>query len=170
MTTMTPITRILVAIDFSPTADAALAQARALADALGASLHLLHVFEDPYTTAAYAPEVYAVLPPDFREHALREAIRQLDEHLGGQEKRAFGGTTNVVVGSPAREIVRFAAEHGIDLIVVGTHGRSGIAHLLLGSVAERVVRTAPCMVLTVRETAALRKELAPAGVKVERSA
>ena len=167
MTTLTPITRILVATDFSPTADAALAQARALAEALGASLHLLHVFEDPYTTA---PEVYAVLPPDFREHALREAARQLDERLGRQEKREFGGTTNVVVGSPARDIVRFAAEDSIDLIVVGTHGRSGIAHLLLGSVAERVVRTAPCMVLTVRETAALKKELASAGVKVEQSA
>jgi nucleotide-binding universal stress UspA family protein len=148
---MTPITRILVPTDFSATADAALAYARTLADVFGASLHLLHVYEDPYASAAYAPEVYATLPPDFRERALTNVAKQLDERLAEEERKQFGGTTNLVTGSPAKEIVRFAADQQMDLIVVGTHGRGGIAHLLLGSVAERVVRTAVCPVLTVRE-------------------
>jgi nucleotide-binding universal stress UspA family protein len=148
---MTPFTRILVPTDFSPAADQALARARGLAEAFGASLHLIHVFEDPFTAAAYAPEVFAALPPDYREAALADATRQLDERLGAEERRTFGSTTDVIVGLPAREIVRFAAAHDIDLIVMGTHGRGGLAHLLLGSVAERVVRTAPCAVLTVRE-------------------
>ena len=149
---MSPFTRILVPTDFSPAADLALAHAKALAQAFGASLHLLHVFDDPYTAAAYAPEVFATLPPEYREAAFADAVRQLNQRIGAQEIREFGGTTDVVVGSPAREIVRVAAERGVDLIVMGTHGRSGLAHLVLGSVAERVVRTAPCAVLTVRNT------------------
>ena len=155
---MTTFTRILVPTDFSSAADRALEHARSLAEAFGASIHLLHVFDDPFTAAAYAPEVFASIPPDYREAALAEAGRQLDARLGGQERREFGGTSELVIGSPAREIVRYAAMHGIDLIVMGTHGRSGLAHLLLGSVAERVVRTAPCAVLTIREPARNRDE------------
>ena len=150
---MTPFTRILVPTDFNATADAALAYARTLADTFGASLHLLHVFEDPYSSAANAPEVYAALPPDFRERALANAAQQLEERLAAEERQR-GGTTNLVMGSAAKDIVRFAVDDQIDLIVIGTHGRSGIAHLLLGSVAERVVRTAACPVLTVREAPA----------------
>jgi nucleotide-binding universal stress UspA family protein len=148
---MARITRILVPTDFSPAADEALAYARTIADAFGASLHLLHVFEDPYTTAVYAPEVYSVVPPGFREAALQDAERRLNERLRIDEN-ARGATTDISIGPPAKEIVRCAEERNIDLIVMGTHGRSGLAHLLLGSVAERVVRTAPCAVLTVRES------------------
>jgi nucleotide-binding universal stress UspA family protein len=151
---MTNFTRILVPTDFSPAADRALGHARSLAEAFGASIHLLHVFEDPFTAAAYAPEVFATISPEYREAALADAGRLLEERLGAQERREFGGTTELVVGVPAREIVRYAAAHGIDLIVMGTHGRSGLAHLVLGSVAERVVRTAPCAVLTIRDKAA----------------
>jgi universal stress protein A len=147
---MTRIARILVPTDFSAAADAALAYARTIADAFGASIHLLHVFEDPYSAAVYAPEVYSVLPPDFRDAALKDAETRLSERLGTEEN-VRGGTTNISIGLPANEIVRCAADRDIDLIVMGTHGRSGLAHLLLGSVAERVVRTAPCAVLTVRE-------------------
>jgi nucleotide-binding universal stress UspA family protein len=166
---MTLFTRILVPTDFSPAADAALGYARALAKALGASLHILHVFDDPYTTAAYAPEVYASLPPDFRERALQDAARELEARLGAEEKRQFGGTTDVVVGSPAKEIIRFADAKSIDLIVMCTHGRSGLAHLLLGSVAERIVRTAPCAVLTVRETPAMSGGRAGAPAAAEKT-
>jgi nucleotide-binding universal stress UspA family protein len=66
----------------------------------------------------------------------------------------FRVITGVMFGSPARAIVDYARDYAIDLIVMGTHGRSGFAHLLLGSVTERVVRTAECPVLTVRDTAA----------------
>ena len=64
---------------------------------------------------------------------------------------SFGATANSVIGTPAGSIVEYAGGHDIDLIVMGTHGRGGMSHLLMGSVAERVVRTAPCPVLTVRE-------------------
>ena len=163
---MTRFTRILVPTDFSATADLALTQARDLAEAFGASLHLLHVFEDPYTAAAYAPEVFATISPEYRDAALADAARQLDERLDAAGRKELSGTTDLVVGPPAREIVRFAASHGIDLIVMGTHGRSGLAHLLLGSVAERVVRTAPCAVLTVREPEAGREAAHASGDRV----
>ncbi len=145
------LTRILVPTDFSDTSDAALAYAKTLAGQLGASLHLLHVFADPYAVATYSPEVYAPLPPDVRERTLEDIETRLQERLDPTEQRRFRGTTEVVTGLTAKQIVRYAAAHDIDLIVMGTHGRRGVAHLLLGSVAEHVVRTAECPVLTVRE-------------------
>ncbi len=146
-----PITRILVPTDFSETSDAALAYAKALASGLGASLHLLHVFADPYSAAAYSPEVYAPLPPDVREQALRDLEAHLHERMDDDEQKRFRGTVAIVSGLTARQIVQYAKDCRIDLIVMGTHGRRGVAHLLLGSVAEHVVRTAQCPVLTVRE-------------------
>ena len=65
---------------------------------------------------------------------------------------SIAATTDIVFGTAARAIVTYAAERGMDLIIMGTHGRSGVAHLLMGSVAEKVMRAAPCPVLTVRET------------------
>jgi nucleotide-binding universal stress UspA family protein len=143
-------TRILVPTDFSAASDAALAYAKLLAAQIGASLHLLHVFTDLYTVAAYAPEVYAPLPPEARERTLRHIDERLQERLDTEEKRGFRGTTAIVTGLTAKEIVGYAEGNDIDLIVMGTHGRRGVAHLLLGSVAEHVVRTARCPVLTVR--------------------
>jgi nucleotide-binding universal stress UspA family protein len=142
------ITRILVPTDFSETADAALAYARALAPQLGASLHLVHVFSDPYVLPAYAPDVYAEVPAVLRE----EALRQVDDELKkrADAHRGVPIVTATAIGLTAKELVRYADEHGIDLIVMGTHGRHGVAHLLLGSVAEYLVRIAPCPVLTVR--------------------
>jgi nucleotide-binding universal stress UspA family protein len=146
-----PITRILVPTDFSQTSDAALAYAKAAASGLGASLHPLHVFPIPYAAAAYAPEVYAPLPPEIREHALRDIEAHLRERLDDEEQARFQGTVAIVSGLTAKQIVEYAKERSIDLIVMGTHGRRGVAHLLLGSVAEHVVRTAQCPVLTVRD-------------------
>jgi nucleotide-binding universal stress UspA family protein len=146
-----PITRILVPTDFSETSDAALAYAKALATRLGASLHLLHVFADPYSAAAYAPEVYAPLPPEVREQALRDIEAHLHERMNDEEQTRFQGTVAIVWGLTAKQIVQFAKDCRIDLVVMGTHGRRGVAHMLLGSVAEHVVRTAQCPVLTVRE-------------------
>ena len=75
-------------------------------------------------------------------------------------------TTEVIVGSPARAIIGRSAEPDIDLVVMGTHGRSGVSHLLLGSVAERVVRAARCPVLTVREGNAAERAPAPEAAAV----
>ena len=147
------VRRILVPTDFSETADAALAYAKTLATTLGASLHLLHVFQDPCAAIPFVPETYAPPPPDLREHALDDAWDQLHDRLDSREHKRFAGTRAVVEGLAALEIVRYADHHGIDLIVMGTHGRRGVAHLFLGSVAEHVVRTARCPVLTVSDTA-----------------
>jgi nucleotide-binding universal stress UspA family protein len=151
---MTGITRILVPTDFSPTADAALTYAKGLAGKLGASLHLVHAFEDPFTTAAFASEAYTTLPLALREQLLGEAGARLDQSLTPDERVRFKGSTEIVSGTPTSTIVEYARTLGADLIVMGTHGRSGMAHALLGSVAERVVRTAPCSVLTLRDTPA----------------
>jgi nucleotide-binding universal stress UspA family protein len=142
---------ILVPTDFSETADAALEYAKRLAGQVGASLHLLHVFTDPYAPALYATDVYVPeVAAEIRTHGLEDARRRLAERLNAEEQEYFRGTTEVVTGLTAKRIVEYAADHGIELIVMGTHGRRGVAHLLLGSVAEHVVRTAPCPVLTVR--------------------
>ena len=146
--------RILVPTDFSPPSASALAMARELATRFGASIHLLHVLEDPYVAGSYAPEVYGYVPAGLRETWQRTAETQLLAVFPEREREPFRAKSTVVFGSPARTIVEYADSNGFDLIVMGTHGRGGVAHLLLGSVAERVVRTAPCPVLTVRESQA----------------
>ena len=146
--------RILVPTDFSPPSAAALAMAKELAARFGASIQLIHVLEDPYAAGSYAPEVYGYVPAGLRETWQRTAETQLLAVLPEREREPFRAKSAVVFGSPARTIVEYADTNNFDLIVMGTHGRGGVAHLLLGSVAERVVRTAHCPVLTVRETRA----------------
>jgi len=143
------ITRILVPTDFSDTSDAALSYARTLADSLGASLHLVHVFDDPYGDALVA-EMNASVYESMRATEMTQARRRLLRRLPPADRKQFQASTAIVTGAPAEAIVDYAADRGMDLIVMGTHGRSGFAHLLLGSVAEQVVRTAKCPVLTVR--------------------
>jgi nucleotide-binding universal stress UspA family protein len=144
-------TRILVPTDFSASSNGAMALAKELASRFGASLHLLHVLDDPFVTAAFAVDVYAPPPAGLRESWLKGAETLLDAQLAPEEKARFRSTTAVVFGTPAGAITEYAGTHDIDLIVIGTHGRGGMAHLFIGSVAERVVRTAPCPVMTVRE-------------------
>ena len=148
---MTAISRILVPTDFSATSKEAFAYATALATQLDASLHLVHAFEDPFTTAAFAAEMYTPLPPSLRESMLRDIEQRLAEWMPPADRARFKGTTEIALGPPARAIDDYAKTLGADLIVMGTHGHGGMRHLLLGSVAERVVRTAPCPVLTVRD-------------------
>jgi nucleotide-binding universal stress UspA family protein len=88
------------------------------------------------------------------ERAVEEAQQHLASTLAGLEGPEVIG--QVLVGLAPKKIVEYAADHDVDLIVMGTHGRGALAHLLMGSVAERVVRTAPCPVFTVRDTEALR--------------
>lgn len=142
--------RILVPIDFSPPSDAALEYARSVAARYGASLHLLHVAEDPYR-AFYSAEVFVPEVEGLREEILSDTEKRLKDRLRPADVTDFGATATSVIGTPAGSIVEYAGGQGIELIVMGTHGRGGMSHLLMGSVAERVVRTAPCPVLTVRE-------------------
>jgi nucleotide-binding universal stress UspA family protein len=133
--------RILVATDFSAPSDAALAHARRLAERTGASLHVLHVVDNMFMRAVLGD------PRDYETAALRQMQDRVPAEAGGT------GAILTVERSdePADEITSYARTRGIDLIVMGTHGRGRMAHLLLGSVAEKVARTAPCPVLTMRE-------------------
>lgn len=138
-------TTIMVPTDFSYASDAALGYARMLAVRFGASLHLLHVVDEPGSWS----EVYAAIP-DIRDRLRADAGRRL-EAMAACLPPPLQATSAVACGSPVPTIVKVAEAKGADLIVMGTHGRRGVGHLLLGSVAERVVRLAPCPVLTVRE-------------------
>jgi len=150
---MTDITRILVPTDFSAASDAALTYARSLARRFGASINLVHVFEDPFTSGAFVGDGTVTMPLDLRQSLERMALEQLAvrhaEHLGSLPL----SSTDLLIGPIAKRIVEHAEKTHADLIVMGTHGRSGVSHLLLGSVAEKVVRTAKCPVLTAREPA-----------------
>jgi nucleotide-binding universal stress UspA family protein len=159
-------TRILVPIDFSPPSNAALEYARTVAARFGASLHLLHVADDPYR-ALYSAEVFVPEMEGLRDEILADATARLQRQLRMGDIQQLAATVQAIVGTPAASIVEYAEAHDIDLIVMGTHGRGGMSHLLMGSVAERVVRTAPCPVLTVRGVpkAAARTEAPASGVE-----
>lgn len=144
---MIALKRVLVPTDFSLCSAAALKYGRALCQAFDAKLHLLHVIQDPYTQP-WAAEAFPAPLGEMLEQ-WQEQARQRLAALLPEDDRA-GATIATVVGSPFYEIVRYAAEQQIDLIVVGTHGRGPLSHMLLGSVTEKVVRKAPCPVLTVR--------------------
>jgi nucleotide-binding universal stress UspA family protein len=146
---MGPFRKLLVPIDFSAHADEALRVACSLAKAFDASLTVLDVFSPPVypiPDGAFVtlPSVYADLIAAARTR-LEETVATLRRDHAGI---VVDGTT--VEGVPFREIIGFARTHGHDLIVMGTHGRTGLRHVFLGSVAEKVVRKAPCAVLTVR--------------------
>lgn len=146
---MINIQRILVPTDFSEPSDEALAYAKGLAQAFGASLRVLHVLED-LAAHAWTTEVYVAALPGVHEEMERQARERLDQQLSAEERTRYRAEVVLRMGSPFVEIIRYAREEKVDLIVLGTHGRGAIAHMLLGSVAERVVRKAPCPVLTVR--------------------
>ncbi|MEI6255934.1 MAG: universal stress protein [Planctomycetota bacterium] len=136
---------ILVPTDFSTASDAALPHAEALAKQSSASLLILHVEEQPL---AYATgELYYGLPEPNSER-----IQQMLEEVRPTDP-AVSYTHRLTMGDPASEIVRIAAEEGAEMIVIGTHGRSGLTRMLMGSVAEAVVRRAPCPVLVYRVAA-----------------
>jgi nucleotide-binding universal stress UspA family protein len=144
---MMAITRILVPVDFGALSARALEYARELAVKFDASLDLLHVVPNPYLEPV---SMYSPLPPQFLDDLVSEATKLLDEALPPAERSRFKASCVVKVGDPRNEVIAYAHAAHIDLIVMGTHGRTGMAHLFLGSVAERVVQTAPCPVLTVR--------------------
>ncbi|MFB6234627.1 MAG: universal stress protein [Halopenitus sp.] len=138
--------RILVPTDGSAEGEQAVEHALQLAAAHGASVHALYVIN----TASYAG-----LPMESSWDGIDDLLRSdADAAVQGVEEVAepydVAVTTAVVEGSPSREIIRYAEEEGCDIVVMGTHGRGGIDRLLLGSVAEKVVRGSSVPVLTVR--------------------
>ena len=146
------ITRILVPTDFSPDADAALRYAIDLAKPFGASVDLLHVLEDPLAAGMWSAEFYTAEIAGLSVNLVKNAEARL-RGIVDETKAPLRLSSEVRIGPAFATILDAAREHGADLIVMGTKGRTGLAHLLMGSVAERVVRLAPCPVLTVRPTA-----------------
>ena len=139
--------RILVPIDFSDCAKKALEYAIPLAKEHQAAITLLYVVPPPYAVGEYGGIDYAQLQTGMRVTGEKELAKLAVEEVRG----AVPADTLVRVGSPAREIVDAARKLAADAIVISTHGRTGLKHVLLGSVVENVVRHAPCPVLVVRE-------------------
>jgi universal stress protein A len=156
------ITKILVPVDFSAHSDRAFGYATTLAQRFSAGLGLIHVVEDPFITGAWNTEVYV---PNAGE-LLKELIANAEQRLATLKESAgalgLTAETAVITGRPSHAIAEYAKEGGFDLIVMGTHGRTGLSHFVMGSVAERVVRTAPCAVLTVRAPEATAASETPA--------
>jgi nucleotide-binding universal stress UspA family protein len=150
---MIAIKNILVATDFGPASRSALAYGRELARTFGATLHVLHVVEDvrQYMLGGEGGGLTGALPQQLQ--AEREAAARVEMNkLIAEVARAEPEMTAVVESSVSvgGRIVEYAAEQAIDVIVIGTHGRGAFSRMMMGSVAERVVRAAPCPVLTVK--------------------
>lgn len=137
--------RILVATDFSDTAKAAVDYAITLARPFGAEITLVHAWEIP----VYAFPDGAMIPGGLFDGLEAASDEALQNALKGYEKSGVKMRAVLRMGPPWREIGLVAESEKADLIVLGTHGRRGVVRMLLGSVAERVVRSAPCPVLTV---------------------
>jgi nucleotide-binding universal stress UspA family protein len=141
---MRAINVILVPTDFSAASGRAVAYACTLADACGASLHLLHVIEDPFAGGTYMGMMSA--PPEgyFEQLDLHSRMR-LQSLLTEEQQRRYTLMAATRMGSAAAEIVDYARNHpAIDLIVIATAGRGAVARLMMGSVTAKVMRTAPC--------------------------
>lgn len=144
---MVKLTNVLVATDFSEPSGVALAYGRDLSRQYGARLHVLHVTED--LMSRYGSDAGFVLP-SMQQDLEKGAARTLEGLLNETDRRDLRVVPTVTTSvNVALAICDYAKANSIDLIVTGTHGRGAVKHLLMGSVAERVVRSAPCPVLTV---------------------
>lgn len=158
---MPAITRVLAPIDFSPSSRAALEYATFVAGKHGAELLVLHVWEPP---GYVGPDTLALLPvgsgqPGW-EQTRNEVQREVDHFLARAAARPRA-LVRVEAGEPSDTILQLAKESGSDLIVMGTHGRTGLSRLLIGSVAEAVLRRSTCPVLTIRVTSRAPRETVP---------
>ena len=148
---MITLKNVVVATDFSEPATAALNYGREFARKLGANLHLVHVLADITGLAIANPGFANDMSTETRERVLENAKEQLAGQLSDEDRRDLQAKSIVMTAAdPAHAIVTLAHELPADSIVVGTRGRGGISHLLLGSVAERVIRSAPCPVLVIK--------------------
>jgi nucleotide-binding universal stress UspA family protein len=142
--------RILVPTDFSPCSDAALGCAKLVAAEARASICLLHVIDQraigiPFGSESCAPDLL-----EAQQDQVANARIELGSRMLADSRSRASTTGDIVFGASSAMISAYAADHAVDLIVMGTHGRTGIAHLVMGSVAASVIRTARCPVLTVK--------------------
>lgn len=148
---MIQLNRILVPVDFSDFSNLALNYGCELAKKFRAELHLLSVIEDVFTLI---PD-FTGIPPgteNFLADQMQYSHLELEKLPGPQLANSIRIERKVIFGIPLVEILRYAREEEVDMIVMGTHGRTGLKHVFLGSVAEAVVRQSPCPVLTTRVT------------------
>jgi nucleotide-binding universal stress UspA family protein len=147
---MKTFSKILVPVDFSSYSDEAIRYAVEIARRYEAPITLAHA----YQAISYAmPEGFGTYAPEYLANILTEFKKHLDAaKLAAEAAGASRVETQLLQGDVASEIVQLATQGGHDLIVMGTHGRTGAAHLMMGSIAEKVVRRAPCPVLTVRRS------------------
>ena len=139
--------KILLPTDFSDYSATATKYACELATKFDAELHLLHALEIQATTPAF---VMGLAIPSYTHESQAAVETAMNNVLDSQWSADRTVVHAIVEGSPKVEIIQYARKHAIDLIVLATHGRTGLSHVIMGSVAEAVVRTAPCPVLTVR--------------------
>lgn len=137
--------KILVPTDFSHTGDAALELASTLARDIGATLLIVHAEEPP--TAYRGDEIYYQMSEPAKDK-LQKMLRKIEP-----TNSAIPCEHRVISGDPAHAIVRLAKDEEVEMIVMGTHGRTGLSRMLMGSVAEAVVRRAECPVLTYKQPA-----------------
>jgi universal stress protein A len=154
------IKSILAPTDFSAHSEQAVRYACRLAERLGSELHLLHVLSD-ILPAGPDPLLMPVLPAQFYKENEDRAQETLDRSLDASWGKPAAVVRAVKWGSPVESIVSYADDHRIELIIIATHGRTGLSHVLLGSVAERIVREAPCPVLTIRDRKGARSTASP---------
>lgn len=140
--------KILLATDFSDYSEVACEYALGMAQCFGSSISVLHVINEPVDLRGfYVPHISF---EELEQEIAAGAAKLLDEFCAKQLAGFADYTTQIASGIPYEEIVRVAVEQESSLIIIGTHGRTGLDHLLFGSTAERVVRNAPCPVMTIR--------------------
>ena len=149
---MITLRNVLVATDFSPVAETALVYGRALARTFGGRLHVLHVVDNVAARLTYADaSMAAFAPPELQADIERGAMKELAALVGDDDRRELGASAILRVNSSAaKEITDYAKEASIDIIVIGATGRGAFDRMLMGSVADKVIRRAPCPVLAVR--------------------
>jgi nucleotide-binding universal stress UspA family protein len=145
---MIRLRHILVPTDFSEPADAALQYARALAQEFSSRLHLLHVVPEPYVYP-WGTELSTLPLAELLTQSEEAAKKRLEQLVRDFDPAVQATEVSTAVGPPVDRILAYVTAHEIDLIVMGTHGRGMVGHLLLGSVVERVIRRAAVPVLTV---------------------
>jgi universal stress protein A len=156
---MVTIRNILVPTDFSEPAAAAMAYAKTLAVEFNSRLHVLHVVATPQV--GWAAETLAYSWPTLLADLETSALTQLRKQIPGDDPIASRATLVTAIGVPVEQILEYVATNGIDLVVMGTHGRGLVGHMFLGSVAERIVRRSTVPVLTVHGGPAATQARAP---------
>lgn len=147
---MIKLTKVLLPTDFSGHSLSALPYALEMCRLFGAELHCLHVVDEAYQHVLGSGDFMGsevMMLDDLWEPSLKRLEQFVAEHITGQAEKVI---THQVAGRPFVEIIRYAQEKGMDMMVIATHGHSGLTSMLLGSVTEKVVRKSPCPVLTVR--------------------